>query len=124
MSYAGSLSRGLIVLLAASALGGPALAGKGEWSKLQSVDKTFCCGDYDGEDVYWEVSRKSPSGYRIFVDGKWWEVPKGAMVHEPNWHGKAVVWLRREVQSLDENGDPAVLGSVSEIKCFWPAAGY
>lgn len=108
----------IAILFSSPAFGQEILTGKarGEWvSKLQSVSNVRCCDDADGEDVYWESSPTADSGYKIVLDGIWYDVPKEAIVNEPNRIGKALVWVNKIYN-----------GNVKSymIRCFLPGAAY
>lgn len=66
--------------------------------QLQSTEGKVCCFNYDGrrlDDPDWdtlgEVSEEF-SGYRVFEDQKFHEVPKSAVVLMKNQDGIARVW--------------------------------
>ncbi len=81
----------------------------GKWFRDQKnpVTGVHCCSEADGEyaeeDIrdgrYWT---RWPRG-----DGKWHEVPKAAVINDPNRNGAPVVWWYME------NG-------VTMIRCFAP----
>lgn len=82
-----------------------------EWfNGLKSQRGGLCCSLADGnaiKDVDWEAS---PNGYRVRIDGKWFEVPPDALVLEPNKFGAAVVWKYETAEGI-------------QIRCFMPGAG-
>jgi hypothetical protein len=90
------------------------------WFDLLASGKGMCCSFADGvslEDVDWDnlgTADDINSGYRVNIKGEWIEVPKSALVTEPNKFGPAVVWPYTEYQ--DGVGHTA-------IRCFMPGAG-
>jgi hypothetical protein len=76
---------------------------------LKSRDGVSCCSNADGlrlEDPEWE---QTPAGFRVKLDGEWWEVPDGALITVPNRVGYAMVW-------------PAFDGGKLIIRCFRPGS--
>jgi hypothetical protein len=71
-----------------------------------------CCADADGmalKDVDWDTK---DGHYRVFIEGKWWDVPDEAVIREPNRDGRTIVWpiyvwSERKLQAL-------------KIRCFMP----
>lgn len=79
-----------------------------EWfSKLKS-GKGPCCSDADGsvvKDADWE---SHDGHYRVFLQGKWMDVPDDAVLEQPNMYGRTMVWT-----GLYHNGQV-------QIRCFIP----
>jgi len=51
-----------------------------------------CCADADGmtlKEVDWDTK---DGHYRVFIEGKWWDVPDDAVIREPNRDGRTIVW--------------------------------
>jgi len=51
-----------------------------------------CCADADGmtlKDVDWDAK---DGHYRVFIEGKWWDVPDNAVIRTPNLDGRTIVW--------------------------------
>src|ERR1700676_1770129 len=62
------------------------------WFDHLSSGKGPCCSNADGtvlSDVDWE---SKDGHYRVRIDGQWWDVPKDAVITEPNRAGKTMVW--------------------------------
>ena len=89
----------------------------GWWESLRSPQGVPCCALYDGEFVEWEYSADSPSGYRVFLQGEWHDVPALAVIQEPNLHGRAVVW-----PAYTRNAKGEVVSVI--VRCFLPGAGF
>lgn len=71
-----------------------------------------CCADADGmtlKDVDWDTK---DGHYRVFVEGKWWDVPDEAVIKEPNRDGRTIVW---PIYVWSENKLQTV-----KIRCFMP----
>lgn len=90
--------------------------------KLQNQQGNFCCYDNDGrrlDDPDWDTLGKVDahsngwSGYRVFEDGKWYDVPNWAVVTMRNQDGIARVWWHHENIGSDV---------VKKVMCFMPAA--
>jgi hypothetical protein len=84
----------------------------GWYHSLQSR-KGLCCGP---EDEYAALNQldgfdwKMEGGnYKVFVDGRWLDVPPEAVIDQPNKAGRALVWL------YHFQGEPIV-------RCFMPGA--
>ena len=81
----------------------------GKWFNELRSDQGPCCSNSDGkvvEDADWE----SRGGhYRVKLDGKWVDVPDGAVVTVPNLYGKTMVWPT-----------PTYLFGPVNIRCFMP----
>lgn len=78
-----------------------------QWFDSLASKKGPCCSDADGvalSDVDWE----SKNGrYRVWLDGKWHDVPDDALITVPNRAGKTMVWPMRGIYGLT-------------IRCFMP----
>jgi len=51
-----------------------------------------CCADADGmtlKNVDWDAK---DGHYRVFIEGKWWDVPDNAVIRTPNLDGRTIVW--------------------------------
>lgn len=80
------------------------------WFDHLSSSKGLCCSFADGialTDIDWN---EGPTGYRVKIDGSWYDVPSAAVVTEPNRFGQAVVWPYTDA-----------LGA-TRIRCFMPGA--
>lgn len=79
-----------------------------KWFDSLRSGKGPCCSDADGtalSDVDWE----SRDGlYRVFVRGQWVDVPKDAVLMQPNLYGLTMVWLAPTMNI--------------QIRCFIPGA--
>lgn len=70
-----------------------------------------CCSNADGtalSDVEWE---SKDGKYRVFIKGKWVDVPEEAILKEPNQAGVTMVW------PMYSNWDNDV-----QIRCFIPGS--
>jgi len=77
------------------------------WFDSLKSGKGPCCSDADGSvltDNDWETR---DGHYRVFIDGKWYDVPDDAVLKGPNLYGPTMVWPIR------------TLGAIS-IRCFMP----
>ena len=87
------------------------------WFDKLSSGKGLCCSVADGrtlDDPDWSMDGDTTnySGYRVRVDGVWFQVPKDAVVvGEPNRYGPAIVWPFED------------LSGKMQIRCFLPSAG-
>lgn len=86
------------------------------WFDKLASGKGLCCSFADGvtiEDVDWDTAGDADknSGYRVRLEGRWIEVPKAALVTEPNKYGDAVVWPYQDWQGK------------TQIRCFIPGSG-
>jgi hypothetical protein len=89
-----------------------------EWfSSLKSpASERPCCTDADGhglDDLQWDTK---DGHYRVFVEGRWIDVPDDAIIKEPNRAGHAVVWTYNEIDS--ETNRVTV-----RVRCFLPGTG-
>jgi hypothetical protein len=73
-----------------------------------------CCDTADGHpaEYEWDIAG---SGYRVRIEGEWYEVPPDAVIKEPNRLGFATVWYS---WSWDLAGK-----KTHHIRCFLPGAG-
>ena len=82
------------------------------WFESLQSKRGPCCADADGmtlKDVDWETR---DGHYRVFIEGKWWDVPDEAVIKEPNLDGRTMVWpiyVRSVNVLIDIN-----------IRCFMP----
>lgn len=79
------------------------------WFDSLRSERGPCCSDADGarlEASDWEATA---TGYRVFIEGAWHDVPPDAMVTVPNIHGSVFVWQYKEHGKLI-------------IRCFLPGA--
>ena len=91
------------------------------WFDQLASEKGLCCSFADGrrvDDVDWDTVCYAPAlgvpllcYYRVRLHGEWVEVPKKALVTEPNKFGPAVVWPYMDVDGA------------TQIRCFLPGAG-
>lgn len=92
------------------------------FGKLKSHDGGLCCSFDEGVAVAtdaWDSNgtvNDVNSGYRVFLDGKWLEIPKVAVVEVPNLYGQAVVW---PLKYKDSTGHEETYG----VRCFMPGSG-
>lgn len=87
------------------------------FDSLRSKGGSNCCSDADGvkiDDPDWEIGQK---GYRVRLDGKWFDVPDQAIVTDNNRVGIAMVW---PLYRFSEGDGSRV---VTEIRCFMPGSG-
>lgn len=90
---------------------------KSWFDSLANKNGGLCCSFADGvsvQDVDWDTlgpTTDDQSGYRVRLNGVWLNVPKTAVVEQPNKFGPAVVWPYQ-----DTNG-------VTQIRCFIPGSG-
>ena len=87
------------------------------YTGLKSESGGFCC-DGPGKDAVHlsEVDWESKDGhYRVFLEGKWWDVPDGAVLKEPNLSGQTLVWpiYYRDIHGVTDR---------INIRCFIPGA--
>ena len=69
-----------------------------------------CCSNADGttlSDVDWESNNGK---YRVFLNGKWMDVPDSAVLTGPNMAGVTMVWPMYS------------FGVVIQIRCFIPGS--
>jgi hypothetical protein len=94
------------------------------YESLHNGEKTPCCDGKDANhiaDIDWDTQcEKNNFGepichYRVFLYGKWWNVPAMAVVDGPNRDGSALVW-----DAPTKKGDEVISTS---IRCFMPGAG-
>lgn len=112
-----------LVLALALAVYSYKAAAQGWVDQLQNSNTNVCCDNNDGRrvaDPEWDTLGKAvtdyngPSGYRVYEDGKWNDVPNWALVTMRNQDGIARVWWDRQY----EPGGAIV----KTIKCFLPGA--
>lgn len=63
-----------------------------QWFDTLKSGKGPCCSDADGyavSDPDWESKN---GGYRVRIDGEWYDVPPDAVITEPNRAGRTMVW--------------------------------
>jgi hypothetical protein len=82
--------------------------------KLHDKAGQSCCDSADGHpaDYEWDFGNK---GYRVRIEGQWYNVPPEAVIEEPNKLGYATVWYW---WSWDLAGD-----KTHHIRCFLPGPG-
>lgn len=73
---------------------------------LTSKKKVPCCATADGKwpEATWKMGRDH---YKVFLEGKWRDVPYDAIVVAPNLLGKAMVWIY-------------YINGVPTVRCFLP----
>src|SRR5208282_2776033 len=90
------------------------------WFNELASGKGLCCSFAEGkkvEDVDWDsggpmncvmvgTEQQCHSTYRVYLNGKWINVPDNALVTVPNKYGQAVVW-----PYTDSDG-------ATQIRCF------
>lgn len=89
-----------------------------DWvDKLNNANGNRCCQDNDGRRYpVWDTLGKvveghnGASGYRIFDEGMWKDVPNWAMVNEANLDGIPRVWFESVQMPYD--------GVTRRVKCF------
>lgn len=79
------------------------------FEKLRSPAGTACCALSDGNTLTDADWRSKDGHYQVFFSGEWVDVPKDAVISEPNRYGKTVVW------PYYEDGRPTV-------RCFLPGS--
>lgn len=86
--------------------------------RLQNKQGAICCTNNDGrrlDDPDWDTLGKvtddhnGPSGFRVYEDGKWHDVPNWAIVMQSNIDGIPRVWWDRELIGSD---------IVKKVRCF------
>jgi hypothetical protein len=72
-----------------------------------------CCETADGHpaEYEWDVDTR---GYRVLIEGQWYDVPADAVIEEPNRLGYATVWYWWEWDGGRK---------IHRIRCFLPGAG-
>lgn len=89
---------------------------------LQNQQRNVCCFDNDGrrlDDPDWDTLGKvqteynGMSGYRVYEDKEWKEVPNWAVVTMKNQDGIARVWWDRNY---------GFSGITKKVRCFLPGA--
>ena len=94
--------------------------------KQKRPNTTFsCCSEADGEQVEEDIryDQKGIAHYWInsnHTRGAWIIVPKEAVIHEPNMHGRPVAWFRwgtgTNMQTMPRDDLPV------EVFCYAPGA--
>ena len=82
------------------------------WFDGLKSGRGLCCSFVDGSallDADWESKGE---GYRVRIEGRWYDVPPDAVLTVPNKYGPAVVWRFRPNET-----------SEWVIRCFIPGAG-
>jgi hypothetical protein len=80
-----------------------------KWFDKLSSKRGPCCSDADGfavSDVDWE---SKDGRYRVWLEGKWYDVPDDAVITEPNRVGRTMIW-------------PIKYPDTIHIRCFMPGA--
>ena len=107
------------VLVCLASLAGAHDGHHDEWFKsLTNELGVPCCDGSDAlrvEDPDWAIK---DGHYRVFLDGKWMDVPDDRVVQAPNIVGPAFVWPG--VSAGDDEGGG---GGEPYIRCFLPGAG-
>lgn len=83
---------------------------------LKSKNSGLCCDFMEAKKVADPDWDTKDGHYRVFYEGKWWDVPDAAVVTEPNRYGPALLW---PLEYTDGNGKKQMYG----IQCFMPGAG-
>ncbi len=80
-----------------------------DWMKsLYSKGNTWCCDGNDNDAIdSWEMKE---GRYRVKFQGRWFDVPDGALVSGPNMGGDALLWMNTKGW-----GPPSV-------RCFMPGS--
>lgn len=94
----------------------------GWFADLANGKKQPCCDGSDA-DVLKDSDWESKDGhYRVFIEGKWWDVPDEAVVIGPNKFGRTMVWpiIYRNYSADDRTGQWSVDRIV--IRCFMPGS--
>jgi hypothetical protein len=99
----------------------PSFAQQAPWvDQLQSKHGQLCCSNNDGrrlDDPEWDTLGKvqtdynGNSGFRVYEDSRWYDVPNYAMVTVRNRDGIARVWWDREYNA--EGGT-----ITKRVRCF------
>src|SRR6266404_5646570 len=85
-----------------------------QWFDHLASGKGLCCSFADGTalaDVDWDVKE---GHYRVRIEEQWWDVPKEAVIEEPNRAGKTMVW---PIFYRPLNAPLRI-----EIRCFMPGS--
>lgn len=88
----------------------------GWFMKLKSPGGGLCCDFAEAKkiaDPDWDTK---DGHYRVFLDGRWMNVPDESVVSDPNRYGPALVWPNEYTSST---GKKETYG----IRCFMPGAG-
>ena len=99
----------------------PAL--NGWYPTLHSRVGSPCCDGSDIDDgnatALDEADWDSKDGhFRVFVEGKWWDVPDSAIVDVPNKDGRPIVWFYWN-RSFDGHDKDEL-----KIRCFIQGGGF
>ena len=87
------------------------------WFDQLASGRGLCCSFADGvsiAEVDWDnlgTIDDVNSGYRVRLDGQWIDVPKNAVITEPNKDGRTFVWPHQDSEGK------------TQIRCFMPGAG-
>ena len=89
---------------------------------LKDGEGVGCCATADGvplDEPDWQMNA---DGYRVKIEGKWYDVPKRAVITEPNKLGHAVVWYFWRYDYAPTADGSAGSGTTGEpyIRCFIP----
>jgi len=84
---------------------------------LKNKQGKSCCNSADGYDVQWDIK---DGRYRIFVRGKWYDVPPEAVLDIPNRLGVARAWYSPIWGSWKPGGQDVI---TINIHCFLPGPG-
>jgi hypothetical protein len=82
--------------------------------ELKDKSGQGCCDTADGHPAEYEWNIAS-NGYKVRIEGDWYNVPATAVIDEPNRLGYATVWYW---WSWELDGR-----KVHHIRCFLPGAG-
>lgn len=112
-----------IMLIGASRAHSPERPDLNGWfAGLKSINKDPCCEGSDAavlKDSDWEAK---DGHYRVFIEGRWWDVPEEAVVTGPNKFGRTMVWptYYYSYPNEDRTGKTALDRIV--IRCFMPGS--
>lgn len=80
-----------------------------DWFMTLKSGKGPCCADADG-NVVADADWSSKDGrYKVFLGGRWVDVPPDAVITVPNLDGRTMIW-------------PIWINGEEEVRCFMPGA--
>jgi hypothetical protein len=93
-----------------------------KWFEDQRSGRGPCCSDADGtalQDTDWEGTGDIDFPFRVQIEGKWWKLPKEAVLPGPNKAGKTIVWPIYYRTTGPEGSSQSALDRI-DIRCFIP----
>lgn len=70
------------------------------WFQGLKANRGLCCDGADGQRIDDSDWSTTASGYRVRIEGEWHDVPKDALIEEPNLAGFAMVWYYNGAQGI------------------------